>query len=62
MTERLTTLTQVKDYLEIQTDESDSFLTRLIDQPLSSSSPGSDAIPSVFDPTPRTSEARVAPP
>jgi hypothetical protein len=30
MTERLTTLTQVKDYLEIQTDESDSFLTRLI--------------------------------
>jgi hypothetical protein len=31
MTERLTTLSQVKDYLEIQTDESDSFLTRLID-------------------------------
>jgi hypothetical protein len=31
MTERLTTLAQVKDYLEIQTDESDSFLTRLID-------------------------------
>src|SRR5438309_1849426 len=31
MTERLTTLSQVKDYLDIQTDDSDSFLTRLID-------------------------------
>lgn len=31
MTERLTTLSQVKDYLEISTDESDSSLIRLID-------------------------------
>jgi hypothetical protein len=31
MTERLTTLAQVKDYLGIETDESDTFLGRLID-------------------------------
>ena len=31
MTERLTTLSQVKDYLEITDGNSDSFLTRLID-------------------------------
>jgi hypothetical protein len=31
MTERLTTLAQVKDYLGIDTDESDTFLTRLVD-------------------------------
>jgi hypothetical protein len=31
MIERLTTLSQVKDYLEISGDESDATLTRLID-------------------------------